>query len=267
MTPPRKLYRYESWNEHSLANLKNQQLYFSDPRSFNDPFDCTIDFRLSAMTEADFQRLHTYFLETAPYKNEFKRKFGEAYTDDFKEVIITVMEERLKDAADLLFSSIGVACFSELNNEILMWSHYSRSHTGFCLEFDTAYEPFNKAMKVEYEDLLPQINPAKILSDRNLLEPIKLLRTKYNSWKYEKEWRVIHKEKNKLFGYPAESLTGVYFGAKIDFAHLEIIALILRGQNPDVALYKGSKSKTEFIIDFERVLYTPYVETKIKGLA
>src|SRR3990170_8890726 len=37
---------------------------------------------------------------------------------------------------------------SEKVDDILMWSHYSQNHTGFCLEFDTSFEPFDKVHKV-----------------------------------------------------------------------------------------------------------------------
>ena len=31
---------------------------------------------------------------------------------------------------------MGILCFSEHCDDILMWSHYSDGHKGFCLEFD-----------------------------------------------------------------------------------------------------------------------------------
>ena len=36
----------------------------------------------------------------------------------------------------------GVCCLSEKHDDVLMWSHYSNGHKGFCLKFETSYEPF-----------------------------------------------------------------------------------------------------------------------------
>jgi hypothetical protein len=37
---PEKVYRYQKFNDLSLNALIFDQLYFSDPRNFNDPLDC-----------------------------------------------------------------------------------------------------------------------------------------------------------------------------------------------------------------------------------
>ena len=39
---PKFLYKFEKINEQTLRNLKNAQLYFNTPSSFNDPFDCSV---------------------------------------------------------------------------------------------------------------------------------------------------------------------------------------------------------------------------------
>ena len=37
---PQKVYRYQSFSKWTLQTLVHDKLYFSDPSSFNDPFDC-----------------------------------------------------------------------------------------------------------------------------------------------------------------------------------------------------------------------------------
>ena len=37
-----------------------------------------------------------------------------------------------------------------------------------------------------------------------------LLLTKAKCWEYEQEWRVLHQEADKLYGYDRSSLTGIY---------------------------------------------------------
>ncbi len=38
------LYKYYAYNENSLAVLINKKIWVAKPESFNDPFDCDIDF-------------------------------------------------------------------------------------------------------------------------------------------------------------------------------------------------------------------------------
>ncbi len=33
-------------------------------------------------------------------------------------------------------ASLGVICFSERSDSLLMWSHYADNHNGICIEFD-----------------------------------------------------------------------------------------------------------------------------------
>ena len=37
---PRSLYKYFSLNNFSIDNLQNDYIYLSNPKDFNDPFDC-----------------------------------------------------------------------------------------------------------------------------------------------------------------------------------------------------------------------------------
>ena len=39
---PFRLYKYQSYNIQTIDNLLKQQLWFSNPLKFNDPFDCYI---------------------------------------------------------------------------------------------------------------------------------------------------------------------------------------------------------------------------------
>lgn len=46
-----------------------------------------------------------------------------------------------------------VSCFSEKNDDFLMWSHYGSKHTGICLEFH-----LNEAQQFAFQYLLPEKN-------------------------------------------------------------------------------------------------------------
>lgn len=42
--------------------------------------------------------------------------------------------EVISDMLDKMLQKFGVISFSEVNDNILMWSHYADQHHGFCLE-------------------------------------------------------------------------------------------------------------------------------------
>jgi hypothetical protein len=87
------------------------------------------------------------------------------------------------------------------------------------------------------------------------------LLTKYKCWEYEKEWRAVHQEPRKLYTYPVDALKAVYFGIAVNKADIEIICLILQGQNEDTKFFKCEKSKKDYEISFSEFKYTPYKNT------
>jgi len=78
-------------------------------------------------------------------------------------------------------------------------------------------------------------------------------RSKARSWAYEREWRCFHAEASTLFTYPAEALKAVYFGPNVDRFALDIVCIILAGQNPDVELWVGKRSESEFKVSNSRL--------------
>jgi len=95
---------------------------------------------------------------------------------------------------------------------------------------------------------------------------MKMFTTKYSCWGHEKEWRIFHNVADTLYGYPTEALTGIYFGSEMPNIHLEIIALVIQGQNPNVKFYSAKKSQSKFAVSFEYFTYTSFLEAKKMGL-
>lgn len=92
----KSLYKYFSLSEFSLDSLKNDYVYLSNPKDFNDTFDCNRNLIIEKQKEIE----------------------------DLQYV------ETLND-----ISEIGISSFSENGMEPLLWSHYTNSYHGFCLKF------------------------------------------------------------------------------------------------------------------------------------
>jgi hypothetical protein len=254
---PKKLYKYEAFTERSLQKLKGQVIYFGSPKKFNDPYDCALTPIITPPTDSEVESIRTSFLNQ-PFSQKPISAFRTPSTKDLRGIFLRSSEGAIKDAQER-FAARGISCFSEVNDELLMWSHYGGQHKGFCLEFDTSHPPFEKMRKVKYSTEMPRIDVATLLIRRDFEAVMDLFSTKSTSWAYEREWRVLHAEADTPYHYPAECLTGIYFGPEISSEALEIICLVLQGQNPHVKFWQGRRSPTEFKVEFKEFAYTPYV--------
>jgi DUF2971 family protein len=258
MNRPEKLYKYQDFNKNNLAALKKSQIYFSCPSNFNDPYEFSFKLK-EILSEDEYKIVYNYILKELGEKEEFIQKYGKV--ENINQLFKNETNNGIRKSFDTLFNAVkGVCCLAQEHDDLLMWSHYSNGHRGFCLEFDTSVKPFNKAHKVKYSSNIPEIDPVKILINDPEEDPLKILKIKSISW--EKEWRILHKELSQLYTYSTNALTGIYFGANMDFTHIEIISLILRGQNPNVKLYRGELHNNNYKVDFREVNYTPHIERK-----
>ncbi|TVL95962.1 MAG: hypothetical protein CV087_24035 [Candidatus Brocadia sp. WS118] len=266
MSLPDFLYKYMPFNNYTITNLKNQQLYFNKPSNFNDPFDCAMSLNQEPISEEEYLKLYFQYLnderikDKANFKNKYMihGKVNSLFKEEVNQGIGNAFNQRMK----VNRNERGICCFSEKNSDILMWSHYANGHKGFSLEFRTDFKLFKSAIKVEYSTAIPTVSPAKVLlNEENNETFIKMISTKFSCWKYEIEWRLMHVDGGDiLYTYPKESLVGIYFGSEMLFAHKEIIALIIQGQNPDVKLYETVRSEEKFELSTYEVKYTRFID-------
>lgn len=250
---PSKLYKYQSFNEYDPNNLQKRIFWFKKPEGFNDPFDCNINFQLLDLTEENLELLFNTLREESADNKDFDRIYHSdgKVTELFKD---KVLEYSRKATSKLVskFASLGITCFSEINDDILMWSHYAASHQGFCLEFDTKKFPFTRTNhpdkgttleKIEYSDSYPTISIKDIVSNQLPSIPQNLLTIKSSHWSYEREWRLFSRSGNIEIAYDNAALVGIYLGCKVTEENKELIKSILGDSIP---IYEMQRSKTEF---------------------
>lgn len=266
MTTPATLYKYESFSAQSIENLKNQVIYFESPSRFNDPYDCALFPSINAPTDAEVEQIRSYYLAKPDLDENTRTQFKNASVPGLRGMLLGIGQDVVDREVQHFLSQRGVSCFSERPDNLLMWSHYADHHKGFCLEFKTDSEPFQKVRQVKYSEQMPAFDLMPMLCDQDSEQVIDLFCTKSLDWQYEREWRAIHKEAGTAYTYPSDALAGVYFGPEASFTSLEIIALVLAGQNEHVKLWKGKRSKSDFSVNFETVTYTSHLEAKHRGL-
>lgn len=265
MSIPEKLYKYETVSVQSLLNLKSQTVYFAPPSGFNDPYDCAIKAQLQEPTDEELDELKSIYL-TKSWSDHILKKLSDTPVSELKPMLMRAAREANETVIDTFIENRGVSCFSEVCDELLMWAHYADKYSGFCLEFDTNNDLFAKAKKVIYVEDIPKLNVLSVYGKGRRSDVLKQFCTKSKSWEYEREWRCIHNDAGTAYTYPVEALTGVYFGPNINPEMIEIICLILQGQNKHVRFWKGERSETTFKVEFKEFFYTTYLQAKKLGL-
>lgn len=258
------IYRYRGISSHSLAELINAEFYCSSPHAFNDPFDCKNLFSFNGASNRDWKIFFDRMLEqNRPELNKQQRDKlikNIINSGDLKDKV------KLEDqwiawdkALSELTGKLGIVCFSEKNNDILMWSHYSNSHKGFCLQFNRAIlsEQFyvgNVKYKAQYPTFSEFAN-ANMAGMSNVM----LLR-KSPHWKYEKEVRLIvdlgsneDNAHNRLFKYKPEALTGIIFGCQMPEVDKVTIRNIFNGSTHKISYYQAEKSRDSYSVKIHQV--------------
>lgn len=173
-------YQFQQAQDDYIETIIKKSLYVSDPKNFNDPFDC-------------WGTLHN--------------DIGEEH-----DVRVSIQEVRLQ----LGVRNLGVVCLTTNWENQLMWSHYAESHKGMCLGFkfhDSRYSAEDDEFilkPVQYQDLAP-IPMSGAWEDECAGLPTEeasklIIRTKNSSWHYEREWRIMCKPEHRGKRVPLEKL-------------------------------------------------------------
>jgi Protein of unknown function (DUF2971) len=125
MYKDQSLYKFQPINECLIENIKNHQIYFNDPKDYNDPFDSTFYLDLGhSQKEMNYEKL----------KSIISSCFGNFIEND--------KYSKLPPQFPLNRTNIRyqtknhvVSCFSGCYKNTLLWSHYANNHKGIVLEF------------------------------------------------------------------------------------------------------------------------------------
>lgn len=199
------IYQYSKYDISLNEILLKQSLQFSNPKTFNDPFDCNENLLKIHHSEKLIEdSLSSYSINLSRVdRRKIKRKLKNP--TNLSEII---KRERVK---------FKISCFSELYNEVLMWSHYADKHYGICVgfEFPPKYEEKFIISPVTYLDKIVPIDGNSDMSSTILY----WLTTKSVRWSYEKEIRAItkciSKEDCEYIKYDSAFVREIIFGCNV----------------------------------------------------
>jgi hypothetical protein len=233
------LYKYCAYNVNSLSILINRKIWFSDPESFNDPFDCKYKFS-EEIDPAEFEKYGN------KHDPERMRKLDSIRDKERREKVYNEINKRIAEKVSKDLKKLGVFCLSKHSDNILMWSHYADGHKGFCIEFerckDNELGNYERTRPVRY---IPYDYERVTVLDEEKSYDMKLY-TKAFDWKYEYEWRMYREKNNKTESLPGK-ITAIIFGLRMIADHKKTIREIL-SDLPDVDYRQAEEVSNQYAI-------------------
>lgn len=260
---PRKLFKYRAFNVNTLAMLSQLEVFYADPKSFNDPFDC--DLKLDRSTDRSIQDIESIWyslMEGLSLKFRDRRwqelhhmssyYGGNAYDGGvgsriFKDRLLDDIEGRLQE----VLGSRGVLSLASRWNCPLMWSHYADEHRGVCIEYDTKGHCCDRLGPVDYDSsrtiTLNDIAEWKLSFSEVARTKIvdAYFFAKQSQWGYEKEWRDISHSDGQR-DQPFKKISAIYFGYRCPEAVKRAVIGILHHHGDSIGYFSIGTTRNGF---------------------
>jgi Protein of unknown function (DUF2971). len=184
------------------------------------------------------------------------------YKTDFDSVISNMRKNVISYMADV----VCVLSLSLAKTNLLMWSHYSDSHRGIAIGFDSNDPFFYNIMAIRYQSEKPVIDFSVIPSTEKEKEYFaqKLLAVKNIAWHHEEEYRLIrpstamdllnHRDSKGFPVYvspfPKKSVVELIFGNKCSEEDQAKVQSIISSEYSNVKLYKSILDSNGYQLSF-----------------
>ena len=244
---PKKMYRYRPEHQREIETVITNKIWFSKISSLNDPFE--LNFQVDAMRIINSDIDMSKKMHSLPYlqQQSLLKKVSESV--DYDEFHRNVS------------SKFTIACFSEKNDSLLMWGHYSSGHRGICIEYDTIDlgQAYGKVVvPVEYSNRLPAIS---LIDDTRIMRSfLDIIRIKSSDWKYEHEWRCIQDTgacgdnlTNNGALLDSSSPTAIYLGCMADGEFIKSLISSCK-ETLQIPIYRMVKARNEFKLIPEQII-------------
>jgi hypothetical protein len=260
-----RIFRYVS--PQRVDYLLNEEVSFSPPSRFNDPFDLRPVFapvidegylkRIYKQGASDIVETRLTGLPTAQQK-ELEKQIEKLTIAFYRQQADKYAHAYQQTFPKTLDRYVGILCFSAANDNLLMWAHYADSHRGFAVEFDSENEEFKKLgdlHEVKYIKTRPIVDAAKPVT-------LEFYVRKSPEWGYEREYRLLRHldtcEKRSLSAgdfyfapMPRSCVKAIYLGTRMDKSLAQQILQLTSGT--DAEIYETELHGQEFGLVFRRI--------------
>ena len=246
------LYRYAPWNPYTIDVITHQHLYLASASQMNDEWEFRIPYvhhnDLIGTLEDMFQGQSANFTEDDVLIEEpFQDQNGVLHEADVQ----VINSDR---------DNIGIACFSNCENNPMMWYHYADKYRGICLEFTNIFGETTNGIEgvvgpVSYGDY-PHID---IVSQARLDPQHIALMYRYfhksTTWQQEHEYRYITyicDGRSRYFPFGDTVLTAIYCGFRMSPCDIQLVYDLAMLYNRSVAVYTSALGENDFGFTFSR---------------
>jgi hypothetical protein len=254
---PERLFRY--FPPAASGIFHEKKLWFSAPLDFNDPFEALP--RYDEFTKRfikDYRQKEYVFLGVDIGQNY--KKFCKYYKEIDKKALDACLQKGPREVQKRFGEEFKLVCFTTSEMNILMWSHYASSHTGFVLRFCVNDDPFwHSLVKVTYSSKRLHVGEG---ADQEQF----MFATKSDEWKYENEYRMIQEvskldvgfykndpKKRHFLSLDIKYVNEVYFGVNMSRECQEEMERDLRFY-PNIEIYKMELHSSEYALVPKRIL-------------
>ncbi len=253
-----KVYKYRPLSAPwSLRLLERNELRFSCPNVFNDPFDCRIPVHFEDATHAQVVEVFAEVKllddpELGPEEARARVERELRAFDPADHGQAAAMRRRFGESLNRLF---GIVSLSGVPDDLLMWSHYAEAHHGYCVGLSApALEAWGEQMKAQNHEIrlvevtysrdMPYLNPQDHSRSDLILTTVS---TKAHPWSYEREYRLLGVGlSGRSVEMPPGILCEVIMGHMIRPEHRERLIEALRRRGDGLPLLQARTHETAF---------------------
>ena len=186
-------------------------------------------------------------------------------------------DEYMQKIINDLSTHTGILSMSSVNDNSLMWAHYTHEHTGFVIEFDLSTPMLNSQFpvkKVRYQDEMINIHFKTYHDITHIHEYVKktnvaieALYVKSKDWEYEQEWRFaapflecsksINYRDNPIYliQFNPKSIKKIFLGCRVSNELVVEIQNLLSYDTElaQVELFKTSRDPHKYQLNFHKI--------------
>ncbi|MFL0354764.1 DUF2971 domain-containing protein [Xanthomarina sp. GH4-25] len=176
--------------------------------------------------------------------------------------------------------NLGVCCFSLINNNPIMWGHYTNIYTGFCVKFKDPrtllfnqvsvrshvsylkdYKPSNDSFDKIYQEIenFSEINDELRHIILHGIMAVQNYTWKHIDWSYEKEYRAISystEKFNRKLPFDASLVEEIYIGYKMKDLYnkkFQKILEIVTDKYPHIKVFEVKPNPLIVQLDFNEI--------------
>ena len=281
---PQKLYKFRSVKNHTIANLKNDELTLTAASKLNDPFECSFVVmkpeyyieqlrktvldqykKMPCFSDAEKTNLsecstEVFFKKIEERSPVFSKAPQGTFLNEVKKYFADICEKANESLSRKNLTSIYVCSLSENNESSLMWAHYANGFKGFCVEYDFSKiigdSLWYELQPVIYQSEMPDFSRYTQMPLDHLNNGLSIYASMIKSadWAYEKEWRITFpfgKQPKPYMQVKAPKPTALFLGMMISPHNQKRIINIAKSK--EIPVYKMLNPKDSFRVKYERI--------------